>query len=919
MRSEPGPRPSGHQHRRGMRREPLRRILAFSVAFALLFSVTAVPPSAARSMTPADEPAESILITDSRRMTLPAPVASGPVSPVLAAVPSEVFTSGFETWPGSWSVSGPASTPTWGQTSYRANAGTYSAYCAGSSVVAPGPYVNDMESWMVAGPFDLSSYELAALSFDAWLATESNWDWLWVGASTDGTNFDLIGWSGDSSGWASGLEANLADLYDDGTVDFTGASQVWIAFVFESDSDTTGEGAYVDNVSLTADEETGDAYEPDDSSGEANAITVSGAAQQHTIDPMGDEDWVSFPVTAKWSYSIWTAEGTPADGMDTYLELFDSNGTTLLYEDDDGGDGAFSQIDFTAPTSKTVYARVTGYSDSSTGSYALQVTGQAPPPNTAPVATADDYETDTDVQLVVPAPGVLANDEDVNEYDVLTANKVSDPAHGTVTLNASGGFTYTPTPGFFGVDTFTYRAYDGEDYSDTVTVTITVSEVLPPVLEVAGANRFATAVRTSELAYPNGATTVVIATGRNWPDALGGSALAGMLDGPILLTEPNALPTVVLGEIRRLGATHAVILGGTSAVSTAVENALKAELGSGAGIVDRVAGSDRYDTANRVARRVIDGLGPAYDGTAFVATGGNFPDALAAAPMAAARKWPLFLSHPTRGISAATKTAMAGVTDVIILGGTAAVSSAVEADLGATFATTRISGSTRYDTAAKLAAYGVDHAGLMWNRVGVATGTNYPDALAGGVLQGKAGTVMLLTPSSMLCTEAGMKLLSERAGIETVTFFGGTAAVSQATRDDVADCIAGTWVPPDPADGVQNGVWHGIQAGTSYEAVTLNIVNNTITTAGSTLPGGAAMIVRFNYSNVEIVTSVYQDIPITNGQFSHTWGSVNTIGGRKTVSGTFGTASSVIGNASHEENSFGGFQGSMSYQWSANR
>lgn len=897
-----------------------RRILALTVVFAFLFSMTAVPPSSARTMMPADDLASSDLLrVESRRMTLPASASLDAAVSVQPAAASELFASGFETWPGSWAISGPVDTPTWGQTSYRASAGTYSAYCAGSSIPAPGPYVNDMQSWMVAGPFDLSTYELATLSFDLWINAENGFDYLWAGASTDGLNFDSVGWSGDSGGWEYGLDVNLADVYGDGTVDVTGNAEVWIAFIFQTDGSETVEGAYIDDVSISATEQTGDVYEPDDTSGEANAIVVDGAAQQHTIDPSGDEDWVSFAVTAGWSYSIWTAEGTPADSMDTILGLYDSDGTTLLYEDDDGGEGVYSQIDFTAPASKTVYARVTGYAGTSTGAYALQVTGQAPPPNTPPVATADDYETDAGVQLVVAAPGVLSNDDDEDEYDVLTAHKMSDPAHGTVTLNTNGGFTYTPAAGFFGVDTFTYRTHDGEAYSGTVAVTITVSQVLPPVLAVAGANRFDTAVQTSKLAYPTGATTVVIATGRNWPDALGGSALAGALEGPILLTEPSALPAVVLDEIRRLGATHAVILGGTSAVSSAVEGALKAELGSGAGIVDRIAGSDRYDTANRVARRVIDGLGAEYDGTAFVATGGNFPDALAAAPLAAARKWPLFLSHPTRGISAATKTAMAGVSDVIILGGTAAVSSAVETDLKTTFGTTRIAGSTRYDTAAKLAAYGVDHAGLIWNRVGVATGTNYPDALAGGVLQGKAGTVMLLTPSTTLCTEAGMTLLTERALIDTVTFFGGTAAVSQATRDDVADALAGTWTPPNPPTGVQNGVWHGIQAGTAYEAITLNIVNNTITSAGSTLENGAAMIVRFNYTNVEMVLYVYQDIPITNGQFSHTWGSVNTIGGRKTVSGTFGSATSVNGSASHEENSFGGFTGSMSYQWSATR
>mgnify|MGYP001034767268 CR=1 FL=1 len=78
---------------------------------------------------------------------------------------------------------------------------------------------------------------------------------------------------------------------------------------------------------------------------------------------------------------------------------------------------------------------------------------------------------------------------------------------------------------------------------------------------------------------------------------------------------------------------------------------------------------------------------------------------------------------------------MAGVADVVIFGGTAAISDAVEANLNNWgYGTWRIAGATRYDTAAEVAEYGVGIAGLGWNRVGIATGENYPDALAGGVL-----------------------------------------------------------------------------------------------------------------------------------------------------------------------------------------
>jgi VCBS repeat-containing protein len=647
---------------------------------------------------------------------------------------------------------------------------------------------------MTAGPFDLTEYDQAGLLFDLWLDSEGGFDGLWAGASSNGTEFAMLGWTGYTGSW----EPLTVDLANIGSFDYTGEPAVWIIFAFESDESVSYgyEGAYIDNV---------------------------------------------------------------------------------------------------------------------------RVTGTNAAANTAPVAVADSYQTDQDTPLVVPAPGVLANDTDADS-DPLTASKVTNPSHGTVTLNANGGFTFTPAAGYHGTDSFTYRAYDGSAYSNTVSVTITIHEgegPLPPVINVAGATRFETAVEASKLAYPGGAQTVVIATGRNWPDALGGSALAGVLNGPILLTEPGSLPPVVLAEIRRLGAVRAVILGGTAAVSTAVENALKAELG---GAVERIAGTDRYDTANKVARRVITELGGAYSGTAFVATGGNFPDALAAAPLAAANGWPLYLSNPASGISGATRTAMAGVSDAIILGGTGAVPAAVQTNLGTWgFFTDRIAGTTRYDTAAKVAEYGVAYAGLGWNRVGIATGANYPDALAGGVLQGKVGSVMLLTPTERLCNEAGYALLDCRNEVTTVTFFGGTAAVSQTARNDVAAALAGTWKPPLPPPTGTDGIWLGYTSGISEPVISFNVKGNTITGTGSTLQFGASMIVVYPYNNVTMVTYIYEDIPIVNGQFSYASGNVTTIGGRKTVTGTIASNTHASGTASHQENSFGGFTGSLSYNWTADR
>jgi VCBS repeat-containing protein len=102
--------------------------------------------------------------------------------------------------------------------------------------------------------------------------------------------------------------------------------------------------------------------------------------------------------------------------------------------------------------------------------------------NDAPVAYPDSYTTNEDVTLTITAPGVLGNDVDV-DGDTLTAVKVTDPTHGAVTLNSNGGFTYIPSSNYYGSDAFTYKAYDGTVYSNTVSVSLTINSVNdPPVV-----------------------------------------------------------------------------------------------------------------------------------------------------------------------------------------------------------------------------------------------------------------------------------------------------------------------------------------------------------------------------------------------------------------------------------------------------
>jgi putative cell wall-binding protein len=203
--------------------------------------------------------------------------------------------------------------------------------------------------------------------------------------------------------------------------------------------------------------------------------------------------------------------------------------------------------------------------------------------------------------------------------------------------------------------------------------------------------------------------------------------------------------------------------------------------------VTRIGGTDRYETANLVAAEVVRLQGDAFDGRAFVATGAEFADALAASPIAAAMGWPVYLAqHPV--ISDATIAAMqaAGVGDVVLLGGDAAMPEGTEVGiLEVGMRVRRVDGADRYETAAKVAAYGVEEAGMSWDGAGIARGDVFADALVGGPALGRHGAVMVLVTGDSVPSATGAALEAQAGHIEMVRFFGGLAAIPQSVRNDV--------------------------------------------------------------------------------------------------------------------------------------
>lgn len=197
-------------------------------------------------------------------------------------------------------------------------------------------------------------------------------------------------------------------------------------------------------------------------------------------------------------------------------------GPGVLENDTEPDDDTLSVVAFSTPTNGALSATSTAgaftytppkdWSGTASFTYTVSdgiltdtgtVTIEVDPANDAPVATADSYSTPYGTVLAVAAPGVLKNDTDV-ENDALGAWKVTDPAHGTLSLSTDGSFTYTPSAGYSGPDSFTYRASDGKVDSAPVTVAITVGTA-PNVAQVT-----TTLSLTSSSATPKYGTSVTL-------------------------------------------------------------------------------------------------------------------------------------------------------------------------------------------------------------------------------------------------------------------------------------------------------------------------------------------------------------------------------------------------------------------------
>ena len=289
---------------------------------------------------------------------------------------------------------------------------------------------------------------------------------------------------------------------------------------------------------------------------------------------------------------------------------------------------------------------------------------------------------------------------------------------------------------------------------------------------VAGKDRVHTAINTSRRFF-NKSRYVIIADSGNYPDALTATVLAHVLDAPILLNNTRYLEDDVAREIVRLGASEVIIVGGNKSISENVKSQLaRYDQNS----VQRICGRDRYVTSSELAYEIQRLTGKVNK--AIIASGENFPDALATAPLGSKEIAPILLvrrNQMDKKVDKALKDL--NIKRVYVAGGQHSVSKKLEEQLPQVIR--RFSGRDRYETAILVASYTYPES----KEVFVASGENFPDALViGPVCARRKAPILLSRTTPVKVTDDYI----EKSNIEYLYIIGGTNTIYAETAHKYA-------------------------------------------------------------------------------------------------------------------------------------
>lgn len=261
-------------------------------------------------------------------------------------------------------------------------------------------------------------------------------------------------------------------------------------------------------------------------------------------------------------------------------------------------------------------------------------------------AGADRYETAAVISegSFAPSPGsaVFVTSGEA-PADALTAGPAAASLDAPLLLTPGASLAPATAAEITRLTPATVYVVGGADrVSDTVLTAIRAAAPTATVTRVSGTNRYETAVAVAQAFFPT-PEGVVVTRGDTFPDALSGGAAAAAAGVPLMLTDPAALPAPVSTWLQGRTFATALVVGGTASVSEATVAAVATRV-SDPTAVTRLAGADRYATSAAVASAVFPDAT-----TALVATGEDFPDALAGVPAAAVNDAPMLLVRSTCG------------------------------------------------------------------------------------------------------------------------------------------------------------------------------------------------------------------------------------------------------------------------------
>lgn len=305
---------------------------------------------------------------------------------------------------------------------------------------------------------------------------------------------------------------------------------------------------------------------------------------------------------------------------------------------------------------------------------------------------------------------------------------------------------------------------------------------------LSGATRYDTAAAISAATFKPGVDAAFVVSGLNFPDGLGAGPAAAAMGGPVLLVPPSGpIPASVTAELTRLDPGKIYVVGGTVSVSAATATTL--------GLiapVTRLAGADRYATAATVATTIFDTV---LDDTplpvVYIASGANFPDALAAGPAASHFGGALLLAPSSGTLPTSVKNALTTLkpATIVIVGGTGSISAGMASQIQtaaglASIKVSRVAGSDRYATAAALAA----SFGSGTPTAYVALGTNFPDAMAGSAAAGFTGGPILLVQTDTVPAATSTELAD--LAPDDLFVLGGVSVISDTVVNAISPFIA---------------------------------------------------------------------------------------------------------------------------------